>query len=96
MIGFNHLGQHGRLGNQMFQYAALRGIAAARGYDFAIPQSNFEDEYSVLIDADGQEVRILEHERGEVILPDTLTYNSFDFLTEYDETPQEKVDNILT
>lgn len=45
MIGFNHLGQHGRLGNQMFQYAALRGIAAARGYDFAIPQSNFEDEW---------------------------------------------------
>ena len=21
MIGFNHLGQHGRLGNQMFQFA---------------------------------------------------------------------------
>ena len=27
MIGFNHLGIVGRLGNQMFQYAALRGIA---------------------------------------------------------------------
>ena len=45
MIGFNHLGQHGRLGNQMFQYAALRGIAAARGYDFCIPQSDFVDEW---------------------------------------------------
>jgi hypothetical protein len=28
MIGFNHLGYLGRLGNQMFEFAALRGIAA--------------------------------------------------------------------
>ena len=27
MIGFNALGRMGRLCNQMFQYAALRGIA---------------------------------------------------------------------
>lgn len=27
MIGYNKLGSNGRLGNQMFQYAALRGIA---------------------------------------------------------------------
>ena len=27
MIGFNALGQLGRLGNQMFQFAALKGIA---------------------------------------------------------------------
>jgi len=46
MIGYNHLGKNGRLGNQMFQYAALRGIAAKHGYDFVIPQSNFEDEWN--------------------------------------------------
>ena len=45
MLAFNHMGQLGRLGNQMFQYASLRGIAAARGYDFGIPPSNFEDEW---------------------------------------------------
>ena len=28
MLSFNKLGKSGRLGNQMFQYAALRGIAA--------------------------------------------------------------------
>ena len=28
MIGFNNLGNMGRLGNQMFEYATLRGIAA--------------------------------------------------------------------
>ena len=37
MIGHNHIGKNGRFGNQMFQYAATRGIAAARGYDFIIP-----------------------------------------------------------
>jgi len=37
MIGFNHLGRLGRLGNQMFQYAALRGIAANNGHNFCLP-----------------------------------------------------------
>lgn len=37
MISFNQLGNLGRLGNQMFQYASLRGIAANRGFDFCIP-----------------------------------------------------------
>ena len=45
-IGFNHLGRHGRLGNQMFQYAGLRGIAAHRGFDFMIPESDFNDEWN--------------------------------------------------
>lgn len=40
MIGFNHLGRLGRLGNQMFQYAALKGIAKNRGFDFCIPYYN--------------------------------------------------------
>ena len=31
MIGFDHLGNLGRLGNQMFEYAALRGIAEKNG-----------------------------------------------------------------
>ena len=46
MIGFNHLGKIGRLGNQMFQYAALRGIADKHGYDFIIPDSDFNDEWN--------------------------------------------------
>ena len=29
MLAFNHIGSLGRLGNQMFEYAALRGIAAS-------------------------------------------------------------------
>lgn len=37
VISFNSLGNYGRLGNQMFQYAALKGIAINRGYEFCIP-----------------------------------------------------------
>ena len=37
MIGMNALGSNGRLGNQMFQYASLVGIAKNRGYDYCIP-----------------------------------------------------------
>ena len=39
MIGFNALGQLGRLGNQMFQFAALKGIARNNGYQFCFPPS---------------------------------------------------------
>lgn len=37
MLSFNYLGNIGRLSNQMFQYAAVKGIAANRGFDFCIP-----------------------------------------------------------
>lgn len=37
MITFTQLGTLGRLGNQLFQYAASRGIAAHRGYELKIP-----------------------------------------------------------
>ena len=37
MIGFNALGRMGRLANQMFQYASLKGIARNVGTDIIIP-----------------------------------------------------------
>ena len=40
MISFNYLGNLGRLANQMFQYASLKGIAKNRGYDFCIPPND--------------------------------------------------------
>ena len=40
MLAFNGIGSLGRLGNQMFEYAALRGIAAKHGYDWCIPPSD--------------------------------------------------------
>jgi len=49
MIGYNRLGSNGRLGNQMFQYASLRGIAAKNGYDWCIPSDdyNHKDNYGL-------------------------------------------------
>ena len=48
MIGFNNLGNHGHLGNQMFQYAALRGIASNRGFDWCIPpKDSFGKSYNL-------------------------------------------------
>ncbi len=40
MIGYDRLGTNGRFGNQLFQYAALRGIAKRHGYDWCIPPDN--------------------------------------------------------
>jgi len=37
MIGFNALGRMGRLCNQMFQYAALRGLSTNNGAEICIP-----------------------------------------------------------
>ena len=47
MLSFNKLGKSGRLGNQMFQYATLRGIAANRGFDWIVPPPGTSgvDEY---------------------------------------------------
>jgi hypothetical protein len=50
-ISYNRLGSNGRLGNQMFQYAGLRGIAANRGFDWVIPPpENYGDSNYGLFD----------------------------------------------
>lgn len=38
MITFSNLGNMGRLGNQMFQYATLYSVALCRGYEIGIPK----------------------------------------------------------
>jgi hypothetical protein len=40
MITFTQLGKYGRLGNQLFQYAALRGIALEKNLEAKIPDFN--------------------------------------------------------
>ena len=39
-VSFNGLGNEGRLGNQMFQYAFMRGMSKKHGYDFMIPDES--------------------------------------------------------
>lgn len=53
MIGLNYLGKMGQLGNQMFQYAAIKGIAAYKNYDFCIPNHN-----EIVDDGLGNKLRI--------------------------------------
>ena len=40
MIGFDYLGKMGQLGNQMFQYASLKGIANNNGHEYCVPNHN--------------------------------------------------------
>ena len=42
MIGNNRIGCNGRLGNQMFQYASMRGIAAVKGFDWVVPPEDYD------------------------------------------------------
>lgn len=42
MLSYSRLGLNGRLGNQMFQYASLRGIADCNGYNFGIPANHHQ------------------------------------------------------
>ena len=37
MIGFDHIGSPGQLGNQMFKYASLKGIAKNNNLEYCIP-----------------------------------------------------------
>ena len=48
-ISFNGLGNEGSLGNQMFQYAFMRGMSKKHGYDFMIPHESAEryDNYGL-------------------------------------------------
>ena len=48
-ISFQGLGNEGRLGNQMFQYAFVRGVAANRGVDWGVPGPNADrlDNYGL-------------------------------------------------
>ena len=49
MITFNKIGHYGRFGNQMFQYASLKGIASNNGHDWCIPdQQYFGNHYDLL------------------------------------------------
>ena len=45
-IGMNNLGNNGRLGNQMFQFAALKGIARNNGCEYCIPPTKNQNEWT--------------------------------------------------
>jgi hypothetical protein len=63
MITFKNLGFLGRLGNQMFQYAALHAVAKKLNYQYGIPieNTNNSSEYQRLCLMDGFELDLNSH-----------------------------------
>ena len=52
MISFNNIGNLGRLANQMFQYASLKGIAKNLGYEYCIPPKKVFGQNDPLVNSD--------------------------------------------
>jgi hypothetical protein len=70
MLAFNNIGSLGRLGNQMFEYAALRGIAAKHEYEWCIPPRHITgiENYSLhycfkMEDVKEDNLQILDNEK---------------------------------
>jgi len=88
MVTFHKLGENGRLGNQLFQYAALKGLAIQNGYDVKIPnpqtmswhgQVCLLDKFNIQCDYLTQEdVNTLQYLYGE---PNWKTYDENFFNT---------------
>lgn len=77
-ISFNGLGNAGRLGNQMFQYAALRGIANNRGFNWMIPPEGSErcDNYGLF---DAFKLTHCKKENQGEQLRKTISWREFHF-----------------
>jgi hypothetical protein len=71
MISFNTLGNMGRLGNQMFQYAALKGIARNKGYEFCIPPYSMFGKYDGNVKASDATIHIFSN-----LSPDSVQVTS--------------------
>jgi hypothetical protein len=69
MLSFNHLGNLGRLANQMFQYASLKGIASHRGYEFCIPPKEVFGSRDPMVNKDLNLYDVFDlHNRNDVRL----------------------------
>ena len=87
MIGYNKLGSNGRLGNQMFQYAALRGIATKRGYDWCIPPDTYDHKDNYGLFETFEMTNVKESNIG-FVEGNCIHENNFCFIPEFfDECP---------
>lgn len=89
-ISYNRLGSNGRLGNQMFQYAALRGIAAHRGFDWLIPRpDSYGDSNYGLFDCFRME-SVQESNFG-ILDAQSISTGEFHFIPEFFNTCPDNV-----
>ena len=95
MISFNHLGNHGHLGNQMFQYAAIKGISAKHHRPFVIPPKEiFGKQYYTSLRSNINDCFDIECERGISEFP-TIQESQFSFDKNlFENFPKENV-NLL-
>lgn len=89
-ISYNRLGSNGRLGNQMFQYAALRGIAANRGYEWLIPRpDNYGDSNYGLFDC--FEMGSVEEKNFGILNGQSISTGQFHFIPDFFNTCPDNV-----
>ena len=90
MIGYNRLGSNGRLGNQMFQYAALRGIAAKRGCGWVIPPDSYDhkDNYGLF---ETFELTNVKPENIGFVTGNSIEENDHCFITDFFEQCPDNV-----
>ena len=88
MITFSRLGNYGRLGNQMFQYASIIGIAKKNNFDYCFPLTGTEISKWFNLTAKDESVRKKQVELYKFSfepkmfqLPDNLDYCGY-FQTE--------------
>lgn len=95
MISFNNLANLGRLGNQMFQFAALKGIARHRGFDFCIPPPEIAGQTDVNVrnsDANLYNTFCLENVNYGLTNYRRITESTFNFDKNLFETCPDETD----
>ena len=94
-FSFNHLGNHGHLGNQMFQYAVLIGLGKKHNRQFCIPHPNvFGKHYYQELRSNIYDAFDIKCARGISRFP-TVNEKSFEFDAEFFENPPKQDINIL-
>lgn len=88
MIGINYLGKmKERLANQMFQYAAVKGIAKNRGFQYCIPPSNYggiQDQWNEhqlihtfdLKNLSPLQVQFMDEQRCQLVRPKSFSFDA--------------------
>lgn len=95
MISFNHLGNHGHLGNQMFQYAAIKGLSLKHKRNFIIPPKEvFGKHYYTTLKSNIDDCFLIDSERGITNFP-TIEEKQFNFDKDFFENFPSYDVNIL-
>jgi len=95
MISFNQLGNYGHLGNQMFQYAAIKGLALKHNRKFIIPPKEiFGKHYYTPLKSNIDNCFQIQCDRGISSFP-TINEKGFSFDNQmFENFPKEDL-NLL-